>query len=29
VLNKNKIENSFQIEIPNWRASLKECLQQL
>ena len=29
VLNKNKIENSFQIEIPNWRDSLKECLQQL
>ena len=29
LLNKNKIENSFQIEIPNWRASLKECLQQL
>jgi dTDP-4-dehydrorhamnose reductase len=29
VLNKNKIENSFQIEIPNWRVSLKECLQQL
>lgn len=29
VLNKNKIENTFQIEIPNWRDSLKECLQKL
>ncbi|PTM04453.1 MAG: dTDP-4-dehydrorhamnose reductase [Bacteroidetes bacterium] len=29
VLNKNKIENRFQIEIPNWRDSLKDCLQKL
>jgi dTDP-4-dehydrorhamnose reductase len=29
VLNKNKIENTFQIEIPYWRDSLKECLQKL
>jgi dTDP-4-dehydrorhamnose reductase len=29
VLNKNKIENTFQIEIPNWRDSLKECLHKL
>jgi dTDP-4-dehydrorhamnose reductase len=29
VLNKNKIENKFQIEIPNWRDSLKDCLQKL
>lgn len=29
VLNKNKIENTFQIEIPNWRDSLKECLQKI
>lgn len=29
VLNKNKIENTFQIEIANWRDSLKECLQKL
>ena len=29
VLNKNKIENRFQIEIPNWRDSLRDCLQKL
>tara|TARA_B110000238_G_scaffold201135_1_gene255103 strand:- start:1180 stop:2037 length:858 start_codon:yes stop_codon:yes gene_type:complete len=29
VLNKNKIEDTFQIEIANWRDSLKECLQKL
>jgi dTDP-4-dehydrorhamnose reductase len=29
VLNKNNIENTFQIEIPNWRDSLKECLQKI
>ncbi|SDX07363.1 dTDP-4-dehydrorhamnose reductase [Lutibacter oricola] len=29
VLNKNKIKKRFQIEIPNWRDSLKECLQIL
>lgn len=29
ILNKNKIENRFQIEIPNWRDSLKDCLQKL
>ncbi len=29
VLNKNRIEKKFQIEIPNWRDSLKECLQKL
>lgn len=29
VLNKNKIKNTFQIEIPNWKDSLKECLQKL
>lgn len=29
VLNKKKIENKFQIEIPYWRDSLKECLQKL
>ncbi len=29
VLNKNKIKNDFDIEIPYWRDSLKDCLQQL
>ncbi len=29
VLNKKKIRNQFQIEIPYWRDSLKECLQKL
>ncbi|TXD53004.1 MULTISPECIES: dTDP-4-dehydrorhamnose reductase [unclassified Polaribacter] len=29
VLNKNKIENTFQLEIPYWRDSLKECLKKL
>ena len=29
VLNKNKIENRFQIDIPNWRDSLRDCLQKL
>ncbi|MGC6431529.1 MAG: dTDP-4-dehydrorhamnose reductase [Jejuia sp.] len=29
VLNKKKIKNQFQIEIPYWRDSLKECLQKL
>lgn len=29
VLNKNKIENTFQVEIPYWMDSLKECLQKL
>jgi dTDP-4-dehydrorhamnose reductase len=29
VLNKHKIESTFQIEIPYWRDSLKECLQKL
>ncbi len=29
VLNKNKIENRFQLEIPNWRDSLRDCLQKL
>ncbi|WP_248722660.1 dTDP-4-dehydrorhamnose reductase [Seonamhaeicola sp. ML3] len=29
VLNKSKIENKFQIEIPYWRDSLEECLQRL
>lgn len=29
VLNKRKIKNQFQIEIPYWRDSLNECLQKL
>lgn len=29
VLNKNKIKNKFEIEIPYWRDSLKECLEKL
>ena len=29
VLNKSKIKNKFQIEIPNWRDSLIVCLQRL
>ena len=29
VLNKNKIKNKFQIEIPNWKDSLIVCLQRL
>ncbi|TXD47749.1 dTDP-4-dehydrorhamnose reductase [Polaribacter sp. IC073] len=29
VLNKNKIKNEFQLEIPYWRDSLKDCLKEL
>ena len=29
VLNKKKIKKEFNIEIPYWRASLKECLQRI
>jgi len=29
VLNKKKIKNEFNIEIPYWRESLKECLQRI
>jgi len=29
VLNKNKIKNEFNIEIPYWRESLKECLKRI
>jgi dTDP-4-dehydrorhamnose reductase len=29
VLNKEKIKNTFQIDIPHWRTSLKHCLNRL
>jgi len=29
ILNKNKIKTNFQMEIPDWRDSLNECLQKL
>ena len=29
VLNKRKIKNSFFLEIPHWRDSLKECMKQI
>jgi len=29
VLNKNKIKNEFNIEIPYWRESLRECLKRI
>ena len=29
VLNKSKIKNKFQIDIPNWKESLIDCLQRL
>jgi len=29
LLNKNKIKNTYQLTIPNWKESLKECIQTI
>jgi len=29
VMSKNKIKNTYELDIPNWRDSLKTCMQQL